>query len=90
MITKYFILLLFFLISHCAAPGIALLSPAVTGVKTKSAQQASISLGSSLSSNQIIKKVDDKIKKDTIKKAKKILDKIKNLNENKLSYQLNK
>ena len=50
------------MVTNCAAPGTALLSPIITGAKTKSAHQASLSLASSLSSNQIIKKHTNEIK----------------------------
>ena len=62
---KYKILLkisLLFFLSNCAAPGTALLSPAITGAKTKSLHQASLSLASSLSSNQIIKNHSQEIR----------------------------
>ncbi len=71
------ILFLLILLSHCAAPGTALLSPVITGAKTKSAHQASLSLASSLSSKQFIKSHNDELKKlkDTVlKKSKKILN----------------
>ena len=51
------------LLSNCAAPGTALLSPVITGAKTKSAHQASLSLASSLSSKQFIKNHSDELKK---------------------------
>tara|TARA_B100001057_G_scaffold445931_1_gene483998 strand:- start:1929 stop:2171 length:243 start_codon:yes stop_codon:yes gene_type:complete len=70
---------LFFLIflTQCAAPGTALLSPVITGAKTKSAHQASLSLASSLTSKQFIK--DNKrelneLKKSVLNKGKKILN----------------
>ena len=57
------ILFLLVLLSSCAAPGAALLSPVITGAKTKSAHQASLSLASSLSSKQFIKNHNYKLKK---------------------------
>tara|TARA_B100001063_G_scaffold216852_1_gene218850 strand:- start:430 stop:684 length:255 start_codon:yes stop_codon:yes gene_type:complete len=83
MIKNLSILILFVLLSNCAAPGTALLSPVITGAKTKSAHQASLSLASSLSSKQLIKNHNNEFKKlkDTIfKKDKKIF---KNPNKNK-------
>ena len=44
VIKKSFTLLILILFTNCAAPGTALLSPVITGAKTKSAHQASISL----------------------------------------------
>jgi hypothetical protein len=59
MIKIFFIILVLFLLNNCAAPGTALLSPAITGVKTKSAHQASLSLASSLSSKKIIENLKE-------------------------------
>ena len=42
------------ILTNCATPGTALLGPVITGAKTKSLQQASLSLASSVSSNKII------------------------------------
>jgi len=67
------------LITGCAAPGTALLSPAITGAKTKSIQQASLSLASSLSSNQFIKKNEKKIKDLKINMTKKSRNILSNL-----------
>jgi len=83
MIKNLSILILLLLLSNCTAPGTALLSPIITGAKTKSAHQASLSLASSLSSKQLIENHNHELKKlkDTIfKKDKKIF---KNLNKNK-------
>ena len=69
------------MITNCAAPGTALLSPIITGAKTKSAHQASLSLASSLSSNQFIKKHTNEInniKKNLYNQADKVLKKINN------------
>tara|TARA_B100000575_G_C23121488_1_gene649092 strand:+ start:481 stop:729 length:249 start_codon:yes stop_codon:yes gene_type:complete len=54
-------LLLF--LSNCAAPGSAFITPFITGVKTKSVQQASLSLASSLSSNHLFKRHEKNNKK---------------------------
>ena len=71
---KYFFLILFVLLTNCAAPGAALLSPAVTGIKTKSAHQASLSLASSISSNKLIEIHGDNFKKILLNKSNKIFD----------------
>ena len=50
---KIFLIIFFFIfLTNCSAPGSALLGPMITGVKTGSAYQASISLGT----NHIVKK----------------------------------
>ena len=54
MIKKLLLISFLLILTNCAAPGTALLSPAITGAKTKSLQQASLSLASSISSNKII------------------------------------
>ena len=64
MLKIFFITILLCLLNNCAAPGTALLSPVITGAKTKSAHQASLSLASSLSSKKIIK--DFKKTKDSL------------------------
>ena len=74
VIKKSFTLLILILLTNCAAPGTALLSPVITGAKTKSAHQASISLASSLSSNQIMKHHGDKIKSEISKKSKEVFE----------------
>ena len=71
---KYLSLLLVLLLTNCAAPGAALLSPVLTGAKTKSAHQASLSLASSLSSNKIVQNHGDKIKSKISEKSKEIFD----------------
>ena len=79
----YFFILLFTFLTNCAAPGTALLSPVITGAKTKSAHQASLSLASSLSSNKFIREHTAEIKvirKDALTKTKKIINKIKKNN----------
>ena len=62
------------MLTNCVAPGSALLSPVITGAKTKSAHQASLSLASSLSSNQLRKIHGEKIKSQILEKSKKIFD----------------
>ena len=54
MIKKLLLISCLLILTNCAAPGTALLSPVITGAKTKSLQQASLSLASSVSSNKII------------------------------------
>tara|TARA_Y100000389_G_C17117117_1_gene343620 strand:- start:213 stop:467 length:255 start_codon:yes stop_codon:yes gene_type:complete len=80
----FYFLLTFLFLTNCAAPGTALLSPIITGAKTKSAHQASISLASSISSNQFIKKHANeinKIKKKVLTKSNKVIH-IKENNNN--------
>ena len=72
----FYFLLIFLFVTNCAAPGTALLSPIITGAKTKSAHQASISLASSISSNQFIKKHANeinKIKKKVLTKSNRVI-----------------
>ena len=80
----FYFLLMFLFLTNCAAPGTALLSPIITGAKTKSAHQASISLASSISSNQFIKNHANeinKIKKKVLTKSNKVIN-IKENNDN--------
>jgi len=84
MSNLFYFLLMFLFLTNCAAPGTALLSPIITGAKTKSAHQASISLASSISSNQFIKKHANeinKIKKKVLTKSNKVIN-IKENNDN--------
>lgn len=72
---------MFFLIflTQCAAPGTALLSPVITGAKTKSAHQASLSLASSLTSKQFLKDNSrelNELKNSVLNKSKKIFNNI--------------
>ena len=62
MIKIFFKLAILLILANCAAPGTALLSPAITGAKTKSIHQASLSLASSLSSSQFIRDHDKDLK----------------------------
>ena len=71
-------LFLFLFLTNCAAPGTALLSPVITGATTKSAQQGSLSLISSLSSKKIIEDYDKdlrSLKQSIFKKSKKLIKK---------------
>ena len=54
MLKKILLINCLLILTSCASPGTALLSPVITGAKTKSLQQASLSLASSLGSNKII------------------------------------
>ncbi len=60
-----FVFLLFFL-SNCASPGTALFSPIITGVKTGSVYQTSLSYSSNRMINRIIKFNDTKNQKDPV------------------------
>ena len=82
---KFLILILLISLNNCAAPGVALLSPAVTGVTTKSTQQASLSLASSLSSNQILKKHRQKIIRNVKEKKSDVLNYFNNLHFNSIN-----
>ena len=64
------------ILTNCAAPGTALLSPVITGAKTKSLQQASLSLASSVSSNKIISDFIEANKEELIKNYSKLSNKI--------------
>ncbi len=70
--------------TNCAAPGTALLSPVITGATTKSAHQASLSLASSLGSNQLLKNHGEKIKNDIRHKSRKIFDYLKYFHSKKI------
>ena len=73
-IKKFFCLLILVLLTNCAAPGTALLSPVITGAKTKSVHQASLSLASSLSSNKFFKQHGKKIRSEISKNSQKIFE----------------
>ena len=68
------------ILTNCATPGTALLSPVITGAKTKSLQQASLSLASSVSSNKIIAEFmetnKEKLNKSYSKLSNKIIENI--------------
>ena len=55
MFKKFFILICFFLLSNCSAPGTAFLGPIFTGAKTGSIYQASLSYGSNRLINELKK-----------------------------------
>ena len=63
MMTRFFVIFLICLLNNCAAPGTALLTPAITGAKTKSAHHF-LSLASSLSSKKILEDFNET--KDTL------------------------
>ena len=71
MFKIFFKLAILLILTNCAAPGTALLSPAITGAKTKSIHQASLSLASSLSSSQFIRDHDKDLKEFKNKIIKK-------------------
>ena len=71
---KFLLLVIFISLTNCAAPGTALLSPIITGAKTKSAHQASISFASSLGSNQLIKSHGVRVKEKLVVRSKKIFE----------------
>ena len=62
MFKYFFILLLFFTLTNCSAPGTALLGPVFTGARTGSIYQTGLSYGS----GHVIK-----ISKESLKKVKK-------------------
>ena len=70
---KFCILLLF--LNNCSPTGNALLGPIITGARTGSAYQASLSFGT----NQMVVKIQETTKKTKIE-AKKIVKKIEDLN----------
>ena len=64
---KYFKLLcLLFFLNNCSAPGTALLSPVITGVKTGSVYQASLSFSSNQMINEVLKFKDKMSQKDPV------------------------
>ena len=70
-----FLNFLILFLTGCAAPGTALLSPVITGAKTKSAHKLIIP-SFPLSSNQIIRNYQDEIldvKEDVINKVNNIV-----------------
>ncbi len=76
MFKKFFLISSLLILTNCAAPGTALLSPVITGAKTKSLQQASLSLASSVSSNKIIANFNDTNKDILYKYYSKLSNKI--------------
>ena len=77
-------LLILLFITNCGAPGVAFLSPAVTGATTKSAHQATFSMVSSFSSNQLLSKQRNKMKDKFLKKKEKIFDYLSNIHPKKI------
>ena len=77
-------LFLLLFLTNCGAPGAALLSPAITGVTTKSAHQATFSMVSSFTSNQILSKQRIKMKDQFLKKKEKIFDYLNNIHPKKI------
>ena len=71
MFKIYLTIILLFVLTHCGAPGTALLRPVYTGVTTKSLAQASLSFGT----NQIVSKIQETTQKSK-KNVKKIVKKI--------------
>ena len=76
MIRKLLFIGCMLILTNCAAPGTALLSPVITGAKTKSLQQASLSLASSVSSNKIVADFMEANKEELIKNYSKLSNKI--------------
>ena len=79
MFKKLLLICCLLILTNCAAPGTALLSPVITGAKTKSLQQASVSLASSVSSSKIITNLketnNDKLNEYYSKFYSKLFDK---------------
>lgn len=67
MFKKFIILSLMLILTNCGVTGTALLGPSITGARTGSVYQASLSYGST----HVIKKTKESIEK--IKKTKKII-----------------
>tara|TARA_B100000767_G_scaffold271538_1_gene297378 strand:- start:722 stop:1051 length:330 start_codon:yes stop_codon:yes gene_type:complete len=66
MLKKLIILSLILILTNCGAPGTALLGPTITGARTGSVAQASLSYGSS----HVVKKAKESLKKiEETKKA---------------------
>jgi len=81
---KLLSLFLLLLLTNCGAPGVAFLSPAITGATTKSAHQATFSMVSSFSSNQLINKQRNKMKDKFLEKKEKIFDYLNNIHPKKI------
>ena len=60
------LLCLLFILNNCSAPGTAFLSPIITGVKTGSAYQATLSYSSNKMMNEVLKHKDKKNQKDPV------------------------
>ena len=76
MFKKILLISCLLVLTNCAAPGTALLTPVITGAKTKSLQQASFSLASSLSSHKIITNFKETNKDKLNKYYSKVSNKI--------------
>ena len=80
MIKKLLLISFLLILTNCAAPGTAFLSPIITGAKTKSLQQASLSLASSLGSQKVITNFKEtnknKLKKYYSKQSNKVIKNI--------------
>ena len=80
MIKRLLLISCLLILTNCAAPGTALLSPIITGAKTKSLQQASLSLASSLGSQKVITNFKEtnknKLKKYYLKQSNKVIKNI--------------
>jgi hypothetical protein len=72
MIKIFISFFLFFLLSNCAAPTASLFGPMITGAKTGSIYQASLSYGSNKIFHDFKKTIDEK--KTKIDKTLQILD----------------
>ena len=69
MIRNFYLLLLFFLVLNCSAnPGTALLGPVITGVKSGSIYQTSLSYGSNKALENI--KTELRVRKENFSKKK--------------------
>ena len=60
------LLFLLFFLNNCSAPGTALLSPVITGFKTGSVYQASLSFSSNRMINEVLKFKDKMNQKDPV------------------------
>ena len=76
MLKKFLSISCLLILTNCTAPGTALLGPVITGAKTKSLQQASLSLASSVSSNKIIADFMENNKEKLNKSYSKLSNKI--------------
>ena len=55
MFRVFYFIILFFFLSNCTSPSTALLSPVITGIKTGSAYQASLSYSSNKLISELVK-----------------------------------
>ena len=68
MIRKFLVFFLLLFLHNCASPSTALLGPVITGAKTGSVYQASLSY----SSGRVINILEDSVKNKTLKEKRKI------------------